>query len=189
MPGITLMHADGRLKKPSCTAKAGQGFTLIELMVTLVVLGIIAAIATPAFTGLVNANRLTSQSNELIGAIQMARSEAIKRNERVSFCGSTDGAACVAGSATWTQWLVLRDAGGVVLQAGQIRAPLQVNSANPQMTFQADGLARTAAGLLFTGDITVCLPVSRPVENLRRIAVAGGSRTSVSSVANAGACP
>lgn len=189
MPGMTLMYAYRKLKKRLRLAPPVLGFTLIELMVTLAVLAIIVAIAAPAFTGLVNSNRLTTQSNELIGGIQMARSEAIKRNARVSFCGSADGAACLADGSTWSQWLVVRDSDGSVLQAGQIRAPVQVSSTTPQITFQADGLARTAAGLLFAGNVEVCLPVGRPTENIRRIAVAGGSRTSINSIANAGACP
>ncbi len=168
--------------------RAERGFTLVELMVTVVVLAVLIAIGMPAMNGLINSNRLTAQSNELVGAIQMARSEAIKRNAPVSMCGSLDGVNCAA-AGDWAQWLVVLDSDSSVLQAGQIRLPAVVNSATPRITFQSDGLARTAAGLLFAGNVSVCLPVTRPEQNLRRVAVVSGSRTSITSLNNAGACP
>lgn len=166
-----------------------RGFTLIELMVTLAVLAIIVGIAMPAFRGLMNANRLTAQANELIGAMQLARTEAIKRNARVSFCGSSDGTTCVQDSGAWSQWLVMVDADNSIVQVGQVREPAMVNSATPRITFQPDGLARTSAGLLFAGTVDVCLPVTSPSQNLRRISIASGSRTSIAQVNNSGACP
>ncbi|KRG66444.1 hypothetical protein ABB27_13805 [Stenotrophomonas terrae] len=168
--------------------RAERGFTLVELMVTVVVLAVLIAIGMPAMNGLINSNRLTTQSNELVGAIQMARSEAIKRNAPVSMCGSLDGLTCAA-AGNWTHWLVVLDSDDSVLQAGEIRPPAEVNSATPRITFHSDGLARTAAGLLFAGDVAVCLPVTRPEQNLRRVAVVSGSRTSITSANNGGECP
>jgi prepilin-type N-terminal cleavage/methylation domain len=169
------------------TPGRSRGFTLVELMITLAVLAIIMAIATPAFTGLVNSNRLTAQSNELVTAFQIARSEAIRRNARVTFCGSTDGASCAA-AGNWSQWLVLT-ATGTVIQAGQVRAPAAISASVPQMVFRADGLARDATGALLASTIDVCLPVSRPANNVRRLTVAAGSRVSISERTTAGVCP
>ncbi len=61
---------------------------MIELMVTVAVLAIIAAIAVPAMQGLIAANRLSAASTELVTALQLARSEAIRRNAAVTVCGS-----------------------------------------------------------------------------------------------------
>ncbi|MCA1805453.1 MAG: GspH/FimT family pseudopilin [Xanthomonadaceae bacterium] len=56
------------------------GFTLIELMVTISIAAILLAIGVPSFQAIIENNRLATQSNELITAVNLARSEAIKRS-------------------------------------------------------------------------------------------------------------
>ena len=61
-----------------------NGFTLIELMVTVAVLAIIIAFAVPSFVNLVENSRVTTQANTLLAAMNLARSEAIKQGVPVS---------------------------------------------------------------------------------------------------------
>lgn len=63
----------------------------MELLVTLAVFAILASLAAPSFSSLVAENRLTSQSNELLGALIFARSEAIKSNESVTVTANNVG--------------------------------------------------------------------------------------------------
>lgn len=63
--------------------KRQHGFTLIELMITLVILGIILAIAMPAITDFAVKQRVSSKANEMMLSLAFARSEALKLNQDV----------------------------------------------------------------------------------------------------------
>jgi len=60
-----------------------SGFTLIELMVVVVLIGIVAAYAVPSFTQLVERNRVTSTVNGMLGILNYARSEAVKAGQTI----------------------------------------------------------------------------------------------------------
>ncbi len=61
-----------------------QGFTLIELITTITIAGILAGTAIPSFISTINSNRLTTYANELLASLNLARSEAIKRGIQVT---------------------------------------------------------------------------------------------------------
>ena len=90
--------------------KKQTGFTLIELVITVTVIGIIAAIAVPAMTTFMESNRLTALTNELIADINLSRSEAIKRGVQTAICGSPTSPSCAGGTSWNGGWLVFVDA-------------------------------------------------------------------------------
>ena len=85
------------------------GFTLVELLISIVLLAILLALAVPSFQSFVKNNRVTAQTNGLVSAIQMARSEALKRGTNSVICASDDGETCT-GNGTWASgWIVWSD--------------------------------------------------------------------------------
>lgn len=89
--------------------KQQSGFTLVELMITLALVAILATIGVPSFMNFIVNNRLAAQTNELVSALNLARSEAIKRNTRVTVCRSNNGTGC---GGTWNNgWIVFVDGG------------------------------------------------------------------------------
>jgi type II secretion system protein H len=64
--------------------KRTLGFTIIELMVVMVIVGLVVTMAMPSFTSLNQGSQLTATSNELIGAFNRARNEAIRRGQAVT---------------------------------------------------------------------------------------------------------
>lgn len=64
--------------------KNEHGFTLVELLITLVVAAIVLGLAVPSFQITLENNRLVTQVNEVVASVNLARSEAIKRGNNVT---------------------------------------------------------------------------------------------------------
>jgi prepilin-type N-terminal cleavage/methylation domain-containing protein len=61
-----------------------EGFTLIEVLTAVIILGVLAAIAAPNFLGLLNKNRLERGLSDVEGAIREAQRLAIRRGKTCS---------------------------------------------------------------------------------------------------------
>ncbi|WDS38094.1 GspH/FimT family pseudopilin [Pseudoxanthomonas sp.] len=162
------------------------------MMVAIAVLAIMLAIAVPSFSQLLASNRLTAQANELVAALQVARSEAIRRNARVILCPSSDGASCATAATSWTKWIVQVVKTAEVLRVNDVNTAVTVLASDRitgndnGVTFRADGLARDATSSLLVANVSVCMTNTRLEQNRRLVGIASGSRVSVTSDADSG---
>lgn len=180
----------------STAGRAGSprpaGFTLLELVITVAVLAIALGIAVPSFQGITNRNRLTSVANEVVAAMQLTRMEAIRRNQRVVMCPSTNGTTC--SGANWMRMIVREaDAAGEVIREFQFNGQgLAIKSSsnvddNNQIAFTSSGFARVGGTTNASGGLSVCSTVVPAVENTRDVMVAV-SRISVVTRNGTAAC-
>jgi type IV fimbrial biogenesis protein FimT len=142
-----------------------EGVTLIELLATLAIIGIVTMIGAPSFNNAVRSTRLATSANELITTLNLARSEAVKRNRRV--------VVQITGNNWEDGWQVFVDTDGnnVLDGAGDKAACdagndciLQVHDALPNSyTLRSNnfpsGIAYTSSGLSSNAS---CLPAIAP---------------------------
>jgi type IV fimbrial biogenesis protein FimT len=97
----------------SRTRTAVAGLTLVELLVAVSIAAILAAVALPSFASFIDEQRVRALTNELVADLNLARSEAIKRNSRVLVCpkaGKSDN-FCAPNTKNWKNgWVVCYDA-------------------------------------------------------------------------------
>jgi len=108
-----------------------QGFTLVEMIITVAIAAIVLGMGVPGFQQLIRANRTVTEVNRLVTALSLARSEAVKRNATVAMCRAS-GSNCSNGVPWENGWVVFTDN---VTQNGTIDAgeqTLQVYERMPQ---------------------------------------------------------
>ena len=87
-----------------------KGFTLVELLITIVVISILLAAAVPSFMQAIKNNRVTGQATSFVISTQMARNEAIKRGASTTMCAANADMDACSGSNDWsTGWIVFSD--------------------------------------------------------------------------------
>jgi type IV fimbrial biogenesis protein FimT len=167
-----------------------RGFTVIELMVAMAILGILMGIAAPSLRDVLMNATITSQANDLMSAFATARSEAVKRGVRTAVCTSTNGTSCT--NSAWHQgWIIFTDsdADGAV-DAGS--SALKVQSATDgQNTLTSVGhvtngagarvVAFSPVGSLAGAAVTFTLCDSRTTTNVGAAATLRGRQITVST--------
>jgi len=126
-----------------------RGFTLIELMVTIAVLAVVIAIAAPSFTSVIQSNRTTALHHEVLGALQLARSEAVKRRTDVIVCRTEDQADCDNGT-DWTAGWLIREVGGDVVKVWDPVAGMALTGPDDGVIFRSSGMAEAVTNFTTT---------------------------------------
>lgn len=89
-----------------------KGFTLLELLIVIAILGITMAIAAPGLHRMIANNRISGGASDFVAALQFAKAEAVARVNPVTLCKSSDLTVCT-GTGDWQQgWIVFSDDNG-----------------------------------------------------------------------------
>lgn len=158
-------------------------------MMVLAIAGILATTAAPAMQNLVYEQRLTAYVNELLGDLQLARSEAIKRVTQVTLCKSSDGTACSATSNWQSGWIMFVDSNGneavdsgetiiKVHQALEGSATLRYGTSYDYVYYKSDGTAWPNATFTFCD--------TRGASYARAIIVSNSGRARISDESSSG---
>lgn len=174
------------------------GFTLLEVMVAIAIVAIVLAIGVPSFADAMRRSRVANATNELNGALALARSEAIKRGMRVTVCPAADQArtAC-ADSTDWSGGLIIfgdelgdvgtvntGTPGDVILQsvAGSTATRIGLTANRNFLSYRPSGAAEFSAGETLIVDV---IPLGCTGEQRRTITVSATGRSQLKKVA----CP
>jgi type IV fimbrial biogenesis protein FimT len=150
-------------------------YTLVELLVVVALAAIVASLAIPSMSSLLNSQRSSSLAYAFLNSLSLARSEAIKRNARVALCKSANGLSCTHLGGWEQGWIVFHDANNnatldqgedIIELRGAVTAGLKLTGnttvAN-YVSYSPSGSAKLISGAFQAGTFTLCLePVSEP---------------------------
>jgi type IV fimbrial biogenesis protein FimT len=140
-----------------------QGFTTVELMVTLTVVGVVLTAGIPNLNEMIQNNRLTSYVNAFVGDLNLARSEAIKRAQSVTLCKRNIDATGCDDSAPWVNgWIVFAEQSGctdgvvdcdetILREHGALTGLQNLRFSRNRITYGPTGFA-----VGFTGTLSFC---------------------------------
>ncbi|MFO1380067.1 MAG: GspH/FimT family pseudopilin [Chitinivorax sp.] len=90
--------------------KAQRGFTLIELIIVMAIVGILFSLALPSYQAWVQNTKIRTAAESILNGLQQARAEAVRRNTNVGlYLVSSLDSACV-GDATKGNWIISQQA-------------------------------------------------------------------------------
>lgn len=162
--GTTGRRSATQTQKLNFQAMNMAGFTLLELMVTMVIMVVFAGMAAPSFSSLVQNNRLEAEQMEFQAALSTARSEAVKRGVPVMVTATVPGVSGNEFGGGWSIWYDANNDGNFQAATETIKVrqalsgDLKVSSRVTQMSFLPSGFSgyRDNNGQMASAVFTIC---------------------------------
>jgi len=110
-----------------------HGFTIYELLITMLMIGIILSIGVPSMSGFMQNSRITGTANDLHASFQLARSEAARSKSNITICASANSmdAAAACGGTFNDGWIIFIDLNGDLTRGGADENVLRAHPAIP----------------------------------------------------------
>jgi type IV fimbrial biogenesis protein FimT len=110
-----------------------QGFTIYELLITMLMIGIVLSIGVPNMSGFMQNSRITATANDLHASFQVARSEAARSKSNITICASANSmdAAAACGGTFNDGWMIFVDLNGDLARGGAEENVLRAHPAIP----------------------------------------------------------
>ncbi len=177
------------MTRASAHGRKVAGFTLQELMVTMMVAVLVLTLGIPSFLETLRANRVSALTEHFVTAMYLARSEAIKQggSGQVTLCKSADGVTCASKGGYHQGWIVFvdepplaeRDVSNDRERLVRVYEPVSVaaltltgnNSVRDYISYDGAGMARLKRGGFQAGALIVCDPPEG-----RRLVLSSGGR-------------
>ncbi len=134
------------------------GFTLIELMIVLVVVGIGMSVAVPNFQGMIVRNRIIAQTNDVILAVNLARGEAARTGGLVSIATVSTTSDYTAGWCIVLGTPATCAAGNVVRRFDALQGETTIVDVDAATGIQFNSLGGLSAAGPQTHNIDLCYP-------------------------------
>lgn len=166
------------------TMKTFQGFTLVELLVTLLVATLLLTLGVPAMRDFVLDGRVVAVTNDFVTSINVARATAIKQQRNAEICVSTtwnNSPPTCTGGTNWTDgWVVWVDQNAdTVLDANEVLRVSETQTGGTTLVGAASTLFQYGpTGFVNAGD-TVDICDGRAGETGRRVTVAATGRVNM----------
>ncbi len=152
------------------TYKTQTGFTLYELLTTMLIVGVVLALGVPNMQSFRQNSRMTATANDLHSSFYLARSEALRAKTNITICASADSMADIptCGGGIAAGWVVFEDGNGdIVVDAGEnilhrfpaVADGIIVNAPGPDdyFSFAPTGLGRgNVTGTPPLGTVVLC---------------------------------
>ncbi len=150
------------------TIRRCAGFTLLEALVVMAVLGILLTLAVPAVSALRQQHQMQAQAEGLLDSLLLARSEALRRQQRVTVCVRGTDAVCDLTGGWQQGWLVFEDLNnnalhdpgeGLIEVHPALPSTLRLvgkTTVNGYMSYSPEGRSVTRNGAFLAGTLSLC---------------------------------
>lgn len=177
-----------KIAKHQTLPGSSGGFSLSEMLATVAIVAVVTSVGLPMLRGFIDDAAVSTAADQMLAALNYTRSEAVKRNSRVTMCRSGDGATCANDAVVgdWRGgWIIFVDGADAaaldpddeILRVQDALSGsgtlLATGAVADYVSYASNGQARLADGAAQAGVFTAC--AASASARRRKIALTAGT--------------